>query len=107
MPVPSEKIIAEFKECPICKRTETISQIGSIEARKNGKIPEDSFIFIDAKTTLLGNPNTAIISVDAIITYYDICAGCGTMYCVKATNQTLPVQVQQQQNKRNRFTGIS
>jgi len=88
------KLIAEFKECPICHCTETISQKATKHLKEAGRLPEDSFTYLSHQQIPLTDPRVAIM-VETLVVFYDICAMCGFPYCTRALTALGKVIIQQ------------
>lgn len=79
----------EFKECPNCGGTERIVKKETEEAIKSGLVNEDAFIPVLQTKALICDPNKlpkiagVRHQVTALFGYYDVCASCGTLYCVR------------------------
>jgi len=87
------KLIAEFKECPICHCPETVSQRAAKELKEAGKLPKDAFTSLSQMKIPMTDPRVAI-TVPTLIVYYDACAECGFPYSTKAETVILPVVMQ-------------
>ena len=89
------KLIAEFKECPICHYTETISQKAAKELKEGGKLPKDTFTSLSQMKIPMTDPRVAI-TVPTLIVYVDGCGKCGFPYYTKVETVILPVVMQRQ-----------
>ena len=65
------EVLFKFTKCPICSGEETVGQkvLG-----KEGAL--------EATVHPLANP-ALVAAVPILVVYYDICATCGTRYCVR------------------------
>lgn len=89
------KVIAEFKECPICHHPETVTQIATKDLKEAGRIPKEAFVSLEKVIVPLSDPRVAL-SIETLLVHYDICAKCGMRYCTRADRGTGMVQVRQQ-----------
>ncbi len=82
-----------FPTCPICNGTKTIANLAYDEeiASGNKKIPIDTFKGMSVQPVLLVAPESAGLSIPALIVFKDICASCGTEWCTRIEKQNLPV----------------
>jgi hypothetical protein len=92
--MPEPKIIAEFPKCPSCGSEEKISEVGCVGLKESGKIPKETFTLLDQKILPLETPTLAGVSVECIVTFYDVCAKCGTSRCTRAAIVKAPIQAQ-------------
>ena len=109
------KVIAEFKECPICRpnflmkfflkllgkpyHPETISQKAYKGLKEAGRVPKEAFDSVSKQIIPLTDPRVAL-SVETLLVHYDICAKCGMTRCTKAEVVTGIVQMRPQAGPR-------
>ena len=90
----------QFDACPACKSTRRIIEMETQKAIEAGDLRPDAKIPILATRTLIFNPNTALVievkRVPALYGYYDVCADCGTLYCIAVEKSLAEVQLQKQ-----------
>jgi hypothetical protein len=91
------KTIANFPLCINCGSDETISQIACAPLKESGKIPQDAFTSLKQQMTPLETPAKAIVSVQMITAYFDICAKCGQERCTRVQIVQMPIQMPPQQ----------
>ena len=89
------KLIAEFKECPICHCSETITQRATKDLNEAGRISKEAFTSLSKQIVPLTDPRVAL-SVKTLLVHYDVCANCGMTYCTRADRVTGIVQMKQQ-----------
>jgi hypothetical protein len=99
--MPTEKILAEFKQCPMCQSESTVSQIGTVDAKAKGKIPVEAFTCLEMRLVPIEQPAKAILTVESIVTYHDVCGFCGTPRCTRATLLNAPIQMQPGQGQNH------
>lgn len=85
----SNNFIKDFKECPICYHKETCARLGTEGIIE---VPEGQTFSFCQEIIFLKQPHLAVASVPALVAYYDICAKCGTRYCVRVEKRDLPVR---------------
>ena len=88
------KIIAEFPKCPSCGSEEKVSELGCAPLKASGKIAQEVFTVLDQKVVPIEQPLFAGVAVQCIVTFYDVCAKCGTQRCTRAAIVSAPVQMQ-------------
>ena len=109
------KVIAEFKECPICRpnflmkfflkllgkpyHPETISQKATKGLKEAGRVPKEAFSSVSKQIIPLTDPRVAL-SVETLLVHYDVCAKCGMTRCTKAEVVTGVVQMRPQAGPR-------
>ena len=77
-----------FVACPVCGDGETCARLACQEI----DVPEGVTVAFAQEIIFLKPPQLATVSVPALIAYYDVCANCGTRYCVKVEKRNVPVQ---------------
>jgi len=93
----------EFPKCPSCGSKDTICRQA---CQNEPSIPSDTFVSLDKMVTPIQDPNKiSLPQVKAILTEYDVCAKCGTRYCVKASIISVPVNVQPRSGQQIRGFG--
>jgi hypothetical protein len=93
--MPNEiKVLHEAKKCPSCGSPGTVSQLGCAEAKAKGVIKPDDFTFLENTSTPVTLPQLAVVSVNVIIVFYDVCAVCGTRYSTRSQLMSVPVSAQ-------------
>ena len=85
----------EFKKCPVCGSTETVTQLAYKEA--NNLLPS-GFVSAGKITILLQDPTQLTVTQGkGLLIHLDYCAGCGSQRCTKA--EILPSTVHVNINK--------
>jgi hypothetical protein len=87
------KIINVFPKCKACKSKETVSALGSAGVKERGKMDKDAFTSLKREIVPLEQPIMAGVTVECIVTHFDVCAVCGTERCTKAELVQAPVQM--------------
>jgi len=103
MTEPELKFPINFKECPNCGSTRRIAEIVTNEEIEKGNLkPGQRTPFIVARTIVADPQKLKLIALTAIgreelvlMGFLDICADCGTVYCVQATKNIGTVGVGQ------------
>jgi len=78
------KFPLEFNECPNCGSTRRVAGIIAEQEREKGKIGKDAQMALHQFTSIIADPRMVTLQAPAIIAYVDICADCGTLYCIHA-----------------------
>lgn len=73
-----------FDHCPNCGSTKRLAETVAKQEKEKGKISEDTHVVMVSYQTLVADPRKMILTVPIISTFVDICADCGTLYCVHA-----------------------
>lgn len=95
--MPVEKTtIGEFKECPICHHSETMSQKAAKPLKEAGQLPKEVFTSLSHIKIPMTDPRVAL-TVPTLLVFYDACSKCGFPRVTKAETYMAPVVVQQQQ----------
>ncbi len=88
------KIIKDFPNCPNCGSSETVAQLGTASLKALGKIPQEAFVSLRQAIIPLEQPQLAGVMISCIVTYFDVCAGCGRERCTRSEIIKAPVQGQ-------------
>lgn len=88
------KLPIEFKKCPICGHTETVTRLAIEEFKQSGKVKKDAFASARKDAIPLTEPTMAIATVPTLLRHFDTCAECGIEYCTKAERIETPIQFQ-------------
>ena len=78
----------EFDKCPNCGSTRRIIEIETNKEIEKGELGRDSKIPVLSTTSRIFNSNQMqklfVLSkeIPVLFGYYDVCAQCGTLYCV-------------------------
>jgi len=88
------KFPIEFKKCPICGCTETVTRLACEEEKEKGVIPKEAFVSMEkTQVPLMGNMPPKL-TVRVLIACWDVCVDCGHKYCTRVEIQTTQVQIQ-------------
>ena len=99
------KIIGDFPKCPWCGSEEKISEKGCADAKEKGKISKESFTSLKREVIPVEQPMMAGVTVPCILTYYDVCAGCGRERCTRSEIIQAPINAQIPQQGFRNFPG--
>ena len=73
----------DFKECPNCGLTRRIAYEVAKKLIEEGKLPKGTNAYLyEHKSILAKNMNW--LSATMILSFYDGCMDCGTVYCIHA-----------------------
>lgn len=81
----------EFKQCPVCHSKDTCARLGAALFHLH-EMPEGQVISLSQEVLFLKPPQLAGVSVPSLVAHYDVCASCGTRYCVRVEKRDIPVQ---------------
>lgn len=73
-----------FNSCPNCGSTRRL--VGDLLAKEaeKGRVPPGTKGCVLQQQTLIGDPATAMFGIPVVRTFFDVCADCGTVYCIEA-----------------------
>jgi uncharacterized Zn finger protein len=74
----------EFTNCPCCGSTERLAEIIANQEKEKGKISKTAHGAVIVQKSVIADPNRLALSAPVLVTFLDICANCGTVYCVHA-----------------------
>ena len=72
----------DFKECPVCKSTERIAEAELNHLKQMGKARPETLAYLFNHQSMIRDSTKLTITVPVVITYYDVCVECGTVYCI-------------------------
>lgn len=78
------KFPLEFKECPNCGSTKKVAGTIAEQEKKKGKISKEAQACIQQVTCIITDPRMVPLQAPVILIFLDICADCGTVYCIRA-----------------------
>ena len=89
------KFPLNFNSCPNCGSTRRLADIVLNQEKEKGKVGKEAKASIQVFHAVIADPRMVTFEAPAIMAFMDICADCGTMYCVhaqlgKATRQVTP-----------------
>ena len=73
----------EITNCPSCGSNKRLANEVLKGEILKGKLPELTQTFIFTHESIIAKP-TGWLSAPMIITYFDVCMDCGTVYCIHA-----------------------
>lgn len=73
-----------FLECPNCGGTKRVAMEVLEKEREQGKLSEARNAFLFQHQSLIAPPTGRFLSAVAILSYFDACMDCGTVYCIHA-----------------------
>ena len=81
-----------FDKCPVCGSTRRLAgMIGEQEKAKH-KLMANTPVFLNQLQTIVADQAIPSSTVPVLITSLDVCADCGTLYCIRADVGTATVQ---------------
>ena len=81
---PQLKFPLEFKECPNCGSTRRVAGTIAEQEKQKGKLAKEVQACIQQLTCIITDPRMIALQAPVIIAFMDICADCGTYYCIRA-----------------------
>lgn len=78
------KFPIEFKKCPNCGSTQRVAKILLDQEKERGKAGTLADAGAFMQQALLADPTRPFLSAPVLISLFDICAECGTAYCIRA-----------------------
>ena len=84
----NEYTMHEFKQCPNCGSEETISGEVLDDQIQKGKMPSKSHSFLFTYQSLIADQTRTFLSAPMILSFYDACVECGTVYLVHSEVKT-------------------
>ena len=82
------KFPLKFKECPTCGSTRRVANEVLEKEKEKGKFkPEITSFLFPHQSVIATSPH--FLSAPMIVTFYDACADCGTVYCIHAEVRTV------------------
>ena len=99
------KFPVDFTSCPNCGSTRRIAEEVMNREKEKGKIGQEAKTFAFMQQSLIADPRKPFIAAPILLTMYDICADCGTVYCVHAELGTATPKMKPQQGP-NKGIGI-
>lgn len=93
-----------FDKCPHCGSTERVAESIIGPMREKGLVKKDAKSGAIISPVHLGNPHAMLqaLTIPSLLTIADICAKCGTIYCVYAELTHVPSAAMQQPGKFGR-----
>jgi hypothetical protein len=73
-----------FDKCPSCGSTKRVAGMIGDEEKAKGRIRKEGLAVAFIQQVVINDPTITVLSAPALMTYYDICADCGDVYCVMA-----------------------
>jgi len=99
------KFPIDFDSCPNCGSTRRLAEEVMRKEKDKGKVGEDTKPFAFSGQSLMADPRKTFLSAPILLTFYDVCADCGTVYCVHAELGTATPQMKPRQGP-NRGMGM-
>lgn len=78
------KFPLDFKECPVCGSTRRIAGEVLEMQKEKGNIGLESNAYLFPHQSVIADAKRTFLSAPMILTFYDACADCGTVYCIHA-----------------------
>ena len=83
-----------WSKCPNCGSTRRIAGEIIEQERKKGRIGEGvTAVSFVAPPIMIADPRKIILASPMLMTFYDVCADCGTLYCVRAEMKTVTPKI--------------
>lgn len=70
----------EFKQCPNCGGTKRVAQEVLEQEHMDGKCVDVKAAFLYQYKSLIAPPDGRFLSAKVVISFYDVCEDCGTVY---------------------------
>ena len=83
-----EPIMHNFTECPNCGGKNTLAGDTLQKQIEEGKMPKESKAFIYQHQSVIAK-QSGWLSAPMIITFFDVCSDCGTVYCIHAEERVI------------------
>ena len=78
----------DFTQCPNCGGEKSLANQVMQEEVAKGKIPKTTKAFLFQHQSIISNPTGQWLSAPMILSFYDVCVDCGTVYCIHAEVRT-------------------
>lgn len=78
------KFPLSFNKCPSCGGKRRVSDEVLKGEIAKGKAGEDIHSFLFQYQSAINDPRRTVLSVPVIISFFDVCVDCGTVYCINA-----------------------
>ena len=78
------KFPLEFTRCPNCDSDRRVASVVLKQEISKGKMPENSRAWITRLASAIGQPKIIGARVPVVQVFLDVCADCGTVYCIHA-----------------------
>jgi hypothetical protein len=88
------RVIGEWPVCKHCLSKETVAIKATQHLKDSGKLPKDAPVSLKKEMVPLEVPQLAAVMVPCIVTYFDVCLGCGFERCTRAEIIMAPIQAQ-------------
>ena len=88
MPEELTKFPLDFPKCPVCGSERRVALEALKSEHEQGKCLGAKNAFLFQHQSLIANPNMRFLSALMVLTFYDACADCGTVYCIHAETKT-------------------
>ncbi len=88
-----------FDKCPSCGSEERIANSVLKSEQANGKLKDVKAAFLFQQQSLIAPQNMRFLSAPMIMTFYDACAKCGTVFCVFVDVRLALPQLDKMHNK--------
>lgn len=82
------KFPLEFTQCPSCGSTKRIAAMLLEKEKEKGKAGKDTTGIIQTIQAIIADPRHIVLSAPVVMALVDICADCGTLYCILAQTGT-------------------
>ena len=72
--------VKDFTQCPNCQSTKRVAGEVLLRQIEAGKMPKTSIAYLFTHQSVIAAGTW--LSAPMIISYYDVCEDCGTVYCI-------------------------
>jgi len=86
--LPEKPTILNFTKCPNCGSERRIAYEVLLEQIEKGKMKKESNAFLFTHQSIIAGPVGTWLSAPVVISFYDVCADCGTVYCIHVEVKT-------------------
>ena len=82
------KFPLDFPKCPVCGGERRVAMEALKSEHEQGRCKGAQNAYLFQHQSLIANPNMQFLSALMVITFYDACLDCGTVYCLHAETRT-------------------
>jgi len=78
----------DFTKCPNCASKKKLANEVLLKQIEKGNMPKNSRAFLYTHQSIIAGQPGTWLSAPVVISFYDVCVDCGTVYCIHAEIQT-------------------
>lgn len=82
------KFPLDYPKCPVCGSERRVAMEALKSEHEEGRCHGAKNAFLFQHQSLIANPNMQFLSALMVLTFFDACADCGTVYCIHAETKT-------------------